>query len=495
MTYLVTIGLEVHCQVKTVTKMFCACRTSFGDTPNTHTCPVCLGLPGALPVLNREAIELTLLTGLMIRCSSPEISKWDRKNYFYPDMPKNYQTTQMELPLCLGGGVPLYDHCYPTDYRKSIANPDKVVRVNRIHLEEDVAKSTHLGNSSLIDFNRAGTPLMEIVSEPDIESGEEAFAYLRSLQMILQQGGVSDADMEKGQLRCDVNISLRRNAADPLGAKIELKNLNSISAIRRAIHFEIQRQAEDLDRGLPQVQSTRRWDDDRSETQLMRTKEDAHDYRYFTCPDLLPIRTAPLLEKVRPLVPELPHELAARFANDFGVTTYDAAVLSSDRHLAAYFEAVVTGTGVPGTVSLQTRTLPGKKAANFIINNLLGALNEQGIGIESCPVAPEKLRALLLLVEDGTLAPNQANEVFAVLYQEPGRDPAAIADTLGFKPAAAGELEALVDTTIANNPAEVELIKAGNEKLLNFLTGQVMKGASSKPNPKQVTELLRQRLM
>ncbi len=324
MPYLVTIGLEVHCQVKTNTKMFCACRTSFGDTPNTHTCPVCLGLPGALPVLNQRAIEKTLLTGLMIRCSSPEISKWDRKNYFYPDMPKNYQTTQLDLPLCIGGGVPLYDHCYPTDCRKNIANPGKVVRLNRIHLEEDVAKSTHLGNSSLIDFNRAGTPLMEIVSEPDLESGEEAFAYLRSLQMILQQGGVSDADMEKGQLRCDVNISLRKNAADPLGSKIELKNLNSISAIRRAIHFEIHRQAEDLDRGIPQIQSTRRWDDDRGETQLMRTKEDAHDYRYFTCPDLLPIRTAPLLEKVRPLVPELPHELAARFEHDFGVTAYDA---------------------------------------------------------------------------------------------------------------------------------------------------------------------------
>ena len=500
MSYLVTIGLEVHCQVKTTTKMFCACRTSFGDTPNTHTCPVCLGLPGALPVLNREAIEKTLLAGLMVGCSSPEISKWDRKNYFYPDMPKNYQTTQMELPLCIGGGVPLYDHCYPTDARKNIARPGKVVRLNRIHLEEDVAKSTHLGNSSLIDFNRAGTPLMEIVSEPDLESGEEAFAYLRSLQMILQQGDVSDADMEKGQLRCDVNISLRRNAADPLGAKIELKNLNSISAIRRAIHFEIQRQSEDLDRGLPQVQSTRRWDDDRGETQLMRTKEDAHDYRYFTCPDLLPIRTAPLLEKVRPLVPELPHELAARFARDFGVTTYDASVLSSDRHLAAYFEAVAAGSGVSvGTASLQTRssspTLPGKKAANFIINNLLGTLNEQGIGIDSCPVTPEKLRTLLLLVEDGTLASNQANEVFAALYQEPERDPAAIADSLGFKPAAAGELEALVAAAIANNPAEVAAIKAGNEKLLNFLTGQVMKNASSKPNPKQVTELLRERLL
>jgi aspartyl-tRNA(Asn)/glutamyl-tRNA(Gln) amidotransferase subunit B len=479
MPYLVTIGLEVHCQVKTVTKMFCSCRTSFGDIPNTHTCPVCLGLPGALPVLNQEAIEKTLLTGLMVNCSSPEISKWDRKNYFYPDMPKNYQTTQMDQPLCIGGGVPLYDHCYPTDSRKNIAHPNKTVRLNRIHLEEDVAKSTHLGNSSLIDFNRAGTPLMEIVTEPDLESGEEAFAYLRSLQMILQQGGVSDADMEKGQLRCDVNISLRKLPTDPLGSKVELKNLNSISAIRRAIHFEIQRQADDLDRGIPQIQSTRRWDDDRGETQLMRTKEDAHDYRYFTCPDLLPIRTAPLLEKVRPLVPELPHELAARFEKDFGVTGYDASVLSSDRHLAAYFEAALDPS------------IPGKKVANFIINNLLGTLNDQGTEIDACPVTPDKLRALLRLVENGTLAANQAKDVFAVLYQSPDRDPASIADTLGFKPAAAGALEALVAQVIASHPAEAAAVKAGNDKLLNFLTGQVMKVADPKPNPKQVTECLR----
>jgi aspartyl-tRNA(Asn)/glutamyl-tRNA(Gln) amidotransferase subunit B len=379
--------------------------------------------------------------------------------------------------------VPLYDHCYPTDHRKQIANPNKEVKLNRIHLEEDVAKSTHLGNSSLIDFNRAGTPLMEIVSEPDLESAEEAFAYLRSLQMILQQGDISDADMEKGQLRCDVNISLRKNASDPLGPKVELKNLNSISAIRRAIHFEIERQSEDLDRGILQIQSTRRWDDDRGETQLMRTKEDAHDYRYFSCPDLLPIRTAPLLEKVRPLVPELPHELAARFEKDFGVTAYDASVLSSDRHLARYFEATLAPS------------IPGKKVANFIINNLLGTLNEQGIGIDACPVAPEKLRALLVLMENGTLAANQAREVFAVLYESPDNDPAAIADSLGFKAADAGELEALVDQAIANNPSEVEAVKAGNEKLLNFLTGQVMKAASTKPNPKQVTELLRARLM
>ena len=483
MSYLVTIGLEVHCQVKTQTKMFCACRTSFGEVPNTYTCPVCLGLPGALPVLNQAAIEQTLLSGLMLGCASPEISKWDRKSYFYPDMPKNFQTTQFDLPLCIGGGVPLYAHCYPTDARKNIARPDKVVRLNRIHLEEDVAKSTHLGNSSLIDFNRAGTPLMEIVSEPDMESGEEAFAYLRSLQMILIQGGVSDADMEKGQLRCDVNISLRRQPADPLGAKVELKNLNSISAIRRAIHFETLRQGEDLDRGIIQIQSTRRWDDERGETQLMRTKEDAHDYRYFPCPDLLPIRTAPLLEKVRPLVPELPHEMALRFERDLGVTTYDAAVLSSDKHLAGYFDAVCDAA------------IPGKTVANFIINNLLGTLNERGLGVAECPVVAVQLRELLVLVEDGTLAASQAREVFVVLFDSPERAPTAIADELGFKPAVAGELERLVDQAIANNPAEVAAVQAGNDKLLNFLTGQVMKSASAKPNPKQVTEMLRAKLL
>ncbi|MBK1881214.1 Asp-tRNA(Asn)/Glu-tRNA(Gln) amidotransferase subunit GatB [Luteolibacter pohnpeiensis] len=482
MKYLVTIGLEVHAQVKTNTKMFCACETSFGDEPNTHNCPVCLGLPGALPVLNRAAIEQTLLTGLMLGCGSPPISKWDRKNYFYPDMPKNYQTTQMDLPLCIGGGVPLYEHCYPTDHRKNIANPGKVVRLNRIHLEEDVAKSTHLGSSSLIDFNRAGTPLMEIVSEPDLESAEEAFAYLRSLQMILQQGEVSDADMEKGQLRCDVNISLREKEEDPLGAKVELKNLNSISAIRRAIHFEIDRQTEELNMGIPQIQSTRRWDDERGETQMMRTKEDAHDYRYFTCPDLLPIETAPLLEIVRPKVPELPHELAARFENDLGVTAYDASVLSSDRNLSALFQRLAAGASNP------------KKAANFLINNYLGSLNAKGLSIETSPISAANLEKIAQLTLSETLSAGQSMEVLGVMLEQPEKEPQQIADEFGFKPADAGELESLVDQVIAENPNEVEAIKGGNEKLLNFLTGKVMKAAPTKPNPKQVTELLRAKL-
>ncbi len=483
MPYLVTIGLEVHAQVNTVTKMFCACRTSFGDDPNTNTCPVCLGYPGALPVLNQRAIEKTLLTGLALGCKSPEFSRWDRKNYFYPDMPKNYQTTQMDFPLCLGGGVPLFDDCYPTDARNNIKSPGKVVLLNRIHLEEDVAKSTHLANTSLIDFNRAGTPLMEIVSEPDLESAEEAVSYLRSLQLILLECASSDADMEKGNLRCDVNISLREKESDPLGAKVELKNLNSFSAIRRAIQFEIARQTEELGMGIAQIQSTRRWNDDLGETQLMRTKEDAHDYRYFPCPDLLPIATAPLLEIVRPLVPEPRLEKIRRYESDFGLTAYDAAVLTADRYLAVYFE------------SANHPTIPAKKTANFLINNLLGTLNEKSLAIADCPVTPEKLRDLLTLVENGILAPNQAKEVFAVLFTSPRRDPKSIADELGFKPTSSGDLEALIDAAIATNPSEVEAIKAGNEKLLNFLTGQVMKSATSKPNPKQVTDLLRAKLL
>lgn len=483
MSLLVTIGLEVHAQVNTDTKMFCACRTSFGDDQNTNTCPVCLGYPGALPVLNQRAIEKTLLTGLALGCGSPEFSRWDRKNYFYPDMPKNYQTTQMDFPLCLGGGVPLFDDCYPTDARKNIKSPNKVVRLNRIHLEEDVAKSTHLASTSLIDFNRAGTPLMEIVTEPDLESAEEAVAYLRSLQLVLLECASSDADMEKGNLRCDVNISLREKESDPLGAKVELKNLNSFSAIRRAIHFEIARQTEELGMGIAQIQSTRRWNDDLGETQLMRTKEDAHDYRYFACPDLLPIATAPLLETVRPLVPEPRLGKIRRYENDFGLTAYDAAVLTADRHLAEYFEAA------------NHPSIPAKKTANFLINNLLGTLNEQSIAIADCPVTPQKLRDLLTLVENGTLAPNQAKEVFAVLFTSPQRDVKSIADDLGFKPTSTGDLEALIEAAIAANPNEVEAIKAGNEKLLNFLTGQVMKAAPTKPNPKQVTDLLRAKLL
>src|SRR5438477_646173 len=291
MNYITTIGLEVHVQLKTRSKMFCACPVEFGAEPNTHTCPVCLGLPGALPVMNHEALRMTVLTGLMLGCDIAPVCKFDRKNYFYPDMPKNYQISQYDMPLCTNGSVPLHDLAYPKDAQKNIATPDKEVHLVRIHLEEDVAKSFHFESSTGIDFNRAGTPLMEIVTQPEINSPEEAFAFLTSLKQILIYGEVSDADMEKGQLRCDCNVSVRPEKQAELGAKIEIKNMNSISGVRRALAFEIERQIEALDRGEKLQQETRGWDDAAGETFLMRTKESAHDYRYFPDPDLVPVKT------------------------------------------------------------------------------------------------------------------------------------------------------------------------------------------------------------
>ncbi|MBE2178968.1 MAG: Asp-tRNA(Asn)/Glu-tRNA(Gln) amidotransferase subunit GatB [Chthoniobacterales bacterium] len=482
MEYIATIGLEVHVQLKTRSKMFCACAVEYGAAPNTHTCPVCLGLPGALPVMNEEALRLTILTGLMLGCKIADVCKFDRKSYYYPDMPKNYQISQYDMPLCLGGGVPLHDLAYPKDAQKSIATPDKVVRLTRIHLEEDVAKSFHLENSSGIDFNRAGTPLMEIVSEADIAGPEEAFAYLTSLKQHLIYADVSDADMEKGQMRCDVNVSVRPVGTEKFGTKIELKNLNTVSGVRRALAFEIGRQIEVLRGGGTLQQETRRWDDDLGETQLMRIKESAHDYRYFPDPDLMPVRTGDLLAAAKADLPETPAQKRARYEKDFGVSGYDAAVLADNLELGAYFEQAAAGSP------------RGKQIANWVLNDLQSALGAADKTIAECPVKPSQLDALVALVAGGQINGKQAKEVFTDMFAG-GRDPAMIVEEKGLKQESdAGAIGGLCDEVIAAHSQSVADYKAGKAAALNFLKGQVMKLSKGKANPAMVGDLLAQKL-
>ena len=404
MHYLTTIGLEVHVQLKTASKMFCGCAVEFGAGPNSHTCPTCLGLPGALPVMNQHALELTTLTGLMLDCAIAPACKFDRKNYFYPDMPKNYQISQYDLPICVGGTVPLHDLAYPKDAQKTIANPDKKVGLVRIHLEEDVAKSFHYDTSTGVDFNRAGTPLMEIVTEPEIDSPEEAFAFLTSLRQILLYGGVSDADMEKGQLRCDCNVSVRPEGQQEFGCKIEIKNMNSVSGVRKALAYEVQRQTAELEAGRTLQQETRRWDDPSGQTFLMRTKENAHDYRYFPDPDLMPVRTEPLVTTARAALPELPAARRARYVSQFGVSPYDASVLADDRDLAAYFETAAAKSAKPKTV------------ANWVLNDLISALGTASTTVNECPLPPAALTELVDLIEAGKISNKQGKEVFGEMF-------------------------------------------------------------------------------
>jgi aspartyl-tRNA(Asn)/glutamyl-tRNA(Gln) amidotransferase subunit B len=481
--FLTTIGLEVHAQLRTHSKMFCSCEVQFGAAPNSHTCPTCLGLPGALPVGNAEALRLTILTGLMLECEVAAVSHFDRKNYFYPDMPKNYQITQYARPLCLKGRVPLHDLAYPKDAQKNIASPDKKVPLVRIHLEEDVARSFHFENSTGIDFNRAGTPLMEIVTEPEINSPEEAFAFLTALKQILLYGGVSYADMEKGQLRCDCNISVRPEGQSDLGAKIEIKNMNSISGVRRALSYEVRRQTEALERGEILEQETRGWDDASGETFLMRTKEFAHDYRYFPDPDLPPVRTEALVRDARSRMPELPAAKRERFMKQFGVSAYDAGVLANDLELAAYFEVAAKNTRRP------------KSVANWILNDLQSALGAAGSTIADCPVSPAALDELVNLVEAGTISGKQAKDVFAEMFAS-GKTADLIVQEKGITQLNdAGAIEALCDQVIAANPKPVADFKAGNAASLNFLKGQVMKLSKGTANPALVGEILERKLL
>ncbi len=482
MIYETVIGLEVHVQLKTQSKMFCSCINLYGSSPNSQTCPICLGMPGALPVPNEQALRMTALTGLMLGCKISPYCKFDRKNYFYADMPKNYQISQYDMPICLEGGIDLMKECYPKDAQREVKNT-KHVDLVRIHLEEDVGKSFHFEDSTGVDFNRAGTPLMEIVTKPDITSPEEAFAFLSTLRNILLYGNVSDADMEKGQLRCDCNISIRPVGQKEFGTKIEIKNMNSISGVRRALAYEIERQKAALSRGEKLVQETRRWDDTTASTFTMRTKEMAHDYRYFPEPDLMPIVTSVWIDEVRKALPELPSARKARLVEAYHLTDYNAGVLVADLELAHYFENAVTNGQNPNGV------------ANLIVNDLLRELSVAGKPLSESPIKPQALAELVALTDSGKINSKQAKEVFIEMFQT-SKTPQAIVEEKGlFQVSDTGVIEKFCDEVIATNAKIISDIKSGNAKATGALVGQVMKLSKGKANPGMVNEILQKKLM
>jgi aspartyl-tRNA(Asn)/glutamyl-tRNA(Gln) amidotransferase subunit B len=496
MEYEAVIGLETHVQLKTKSKMWCGCANQFGSEPNTNVCPVCLGMPGVLPVPNEEALRKTVLTGYLLNCEIPRYAKFDRKNYFYPDASKNYQLTQYDKPSTANGYVE-----FEFSGLGSVNGMGKV-RITRAHLEEDVGKLTHFERTSGVDFNRAGVPLLEIVSEPDITSADMAYAYLNALTEILHQGGVSDCDMEKGMVRCDVNISVRPVGTRELGAKIEIKNMNSFSGVRRAAEYEIQRQIDALKSGGRLIQSTRRWDDVAGITEEMRTKESAHDYRYFPEPDMMPLApTDDWLADVKSRVIELPLARKQRFMRDYQLPAGDAEVFKGNPALGNYFEGIAKQAKNP------------KSVANWVINNLQAKLAEANeaeageqaaLGIELADMKlstvadlkfkPGTILELVNLVEAKTISSSAAQQVFTEMFAT-GKSPAAIVQEKGLAQVSdTGAIEKFCDEAIAANPAPVADYKAGKVAALNSLKGQVMKLSKGKANPALVGEILERKL-
>jgi aspartyl-tRNA(Asn)/glutamyl-tRNA(Gln) amidotransferase subunit B len=475
--YEAVIGLEVHVQLATRTKIFCGCPTGFGAPPNTNVCPVCLGMPGALPVLNRQAVELGIRAGLALNCAIRGVSRLARKNYFYPDLPKGYQISQYDEPLAEHGWVEI-----------ATASGPKRIGVTRVHLEDDAGKSLHEGfrdsdRYSYIDLNRCGTPLAEIVSEPDIRSSDEAYAYLTELKQVLQYAGVSSCDMEKGHLRCDANVSVRRKGAAQFGTKAEVKNLNSFRFLKEALDYEIARQVAVIESGGKVVQETRLYDPATGETASMRSKEHAHDYRYFPEPDLVPLVVSDeWRERVRASMPELPAAKRARFVAEMGLRDYDAQVLTQSRELSEYFETVARLSGDP------------RSAANWVMGELAAALKAAGKEIVESPVSAERLAELLLLVARGAISGKQAKEVFARMVAT-GDAPGAIVEREGMRQISdAAALEKIVDEVLAANPKQVEQYKAGKTAVAGFFVGQIMKATRGQANPAAVNEILRARL-
>ncbi len=472
MEYEAVIGLETHVQLKTRSKMWCGCANEFGAEPNTNVCPVCLGLPGVLPVANEEALRLTALAGLLLKCSLPALAKFDRKNYFYPDMPKNYQITQFDRPSTIDGLVEFESE-----------GVLKSVPLTRAHLEEDVGKSFHFAQSSGLDFNRAGVPLLEIVSEPEIYSSQMAYDYLNALKDILIQGGISDCDMEKGMVRCDVNVSIRPQGQRGLGQKIEIKNMNSFSGVRRALDYEIPRQVGVLEKGGRLNQETRRWDDEAGITEIMRTKEQAHDYRYFPEPDLLPFAPAEdWIAGVRSRLVELPLARKQRLSSQYQLPATDADTLVQDVPLANYFEALAGQSPHP------------KSVANWVINNLRAQLAETKSTLADLKFAPQAIPELISLVESGRISSKIAQDVFAEMFAT-GLAPEKIVASRGLIQVSDEKvIEQFCDEAMAANPRSVEDFRAGKAAALNFLKGQVMKLSKGKANPALAGAVLERKL-
>lgn len=478
MEYEVVIGLEVHVQVRTKSKIFTSVGVGFGCEPNTLTDPVVLGFPGALPVLNKEAVEKSIKVGLLLQSEIPEVTKWDRKNYFYPDSPKNYQISQFDQPICEGGKVEIE---LPGPSR-NIMGEHKWIKLTRAHLEEDVGKLNHFENDSLIDYNRAGTPLLEIVSEPVLHTPDEAFAYLNALRMLMIYGDISDCDMEKGQMRCDANISVRPVGQTELGVKVEIKNMNSISGVRNGLAYEIERQIQTVRAGGSIVQETRGWDAAKNVTYHMRFKEESHDYRYFPDPDLMPVRIDQAWrERVAATIPERPFDRQRRYYEDFDLPFTLTSVLVPDPQLCAFFEEAANACG------------QSRQAANWLVNNLLGELGNAGKTLPESKVTPVHIAELVTLIQEGVITNNIAKEqVFGVMF-ETGASPSAIVKEKGLRQSNdTGALNAVCQEVIHGNPGPVAEIRGGNDKAINFLKGQVMKATGGKANPALVDEVLRE---
>ena len=477
----VVIGIETHAQLATVSKIFSGASTAFGAAPNTQACAVDLALPGVLPVLNKKAVECAIRFGLAIGAEVAPKSVFARKNYFYPDLPKGYQISQMDLPVVVGGNITLQvgqgDKAY-----------EKVVRLTRAHLEEDAGKSLHedFQGKSGIDLNRAGTPLLEIVSEPDMRSSDEAVAYAKSLHALVQWIGICDGNMQEGSFRCDANVSVRPKGQAEFGTRREIKNLNSFRFLKEAIDFEVQWQINEIEEGRRIVQATVLFDPDTGETRMMRSKEDAHDYRYFPDPDLLPlVISSEWMARVQGELPELPGQMRERFVSELGLSAYDASALTASQEIAGFFQATVAGAGKANA----------KPCANWVMVDLAARLNKEGRDIADSPVSASQLAGLILRIADNTISNNIAKKVFEALWNGEGASADEVIDKQGLKQITdSGAIASLVDEVLAANPANVAEFKAGKEKAFNALVGQVMKAAKGKANPQQVNDLLKQKL-